>query len=219
MREPDTRERRKHLVKALQREGLLRTQRITDAFMKVPREAFVPSYLSGHAYIDRPLPIGKGQTISAPHMVAIMCEELMLEPGLKVLEIGTGSGYHAAVVSRAILPGGRITTVEVVRELAERAKKALASISAHNVEVVIGDGSVGYPNNAPYDRIYYTCAAPGVPDTVMDQLGEGGILLSVEGPAHSTQRLIRYERESGGEITKTPLTYCVFVPLVGKMGY
>lgn len=206
------------LVKGLWDRGDIRSPEIKSAMLSVKREYFVPKLLKFESYIDRPLPIGNGQTISAPHMVAIMAEEMDASPGQKVLEIGTGSGYHAAVVSRLILPGGKVFSIERIGPLVDFARRNIEKAGIGNVEVIEGDGSLGYAKEGPYDRIYYTCAAPSIPDVVMAQLTEGGILLSVEGPKHGTQRLIRYVKKRGkvkGEI----LNFCVFVPLIGELGY
>ncbi len=206
------------LISYLKAEGVIRTERVERAMRAVDRALFVPSGQSSSAYADHPLPIGCGQTISAPHMVAIMAEELMAVEGQKVLEIGSGSGYHAAVVSRLILPGGKLYSVEVVPKLADIARENVRRAGVQNVEVMEGDGSIGHEKEAPYDRIYYTCAAPKVPDRVMGQVKDGGIVLAVVGPAYSTQRLVRYNI-SGGKVKEDPLTYCIFVPLVGELGY
>jgi protein-L-isoaspartate(D-aspartate) O-methyltransferase len=214
----DPKELRKALVEKLKKDGVIRTGNVKDAMLSVPREAFLPDATIGEAYVDRPQSIGNGQTISAPHMVAIMAEELRLEEGMKVLEIGGGSGYHAAIVSRLVSPGGKVISIEVIPSLAERARNSLASSGIDNVRTICGDGSIGYPDEAPYDRIYYTCAAPFIPDVIFDQLAEGGILMSVEGEPYSTQKLINYQRTSDGTIEKRILTYCIFVPLVGKYG-
>lgn len=169
--------------------------------------------------MDRPLPIGKGQTISAPHMIAIMEEELLLERGMKVLEIGGGSGYHAAITAHIIGPEGSVVSVERIPALVRSARRSLQEAGIINVDMVEADGSSGFPEGGSFDRIYYTCAAPYLPDSVKDQLKEGGIILSVEGPAHSVQRLIRYRKTETGSFEKEILTSCVFVPLIGKEGH
>lgn len=210
---------RKLLVDRLKSEGIVKSRDVEKALLSVPREAFVPKGSTRDAYHDRPLSIGKGQTISAPHMVAIMAENLDLKKGHKILEIGGGSGYHAAVISRIIGEEGRVISVEVVPELAERARKALASAGIDNVTMITGDGSRGFPEEAPYDRIYYTCAAPYVPEIMFEQLKVGGLLMSVEGDPYSTQRLIGYGKKEDGTFDKEVLSYCVFVPLVGEYGH
>ena len=210
--------KRNDLVKGLKREGLIKSCSVEKAMLAVPRELFVSGVNKYGSYWDRPLPIGQGQTISAPHMVAIMAEALETGPGHHVLEIGGGSGYHAAVVSRMILPSGHLFSVERVNELVVFARRNLSQAGIKNVTIIEGDGSVGHKDGAPYDRIYYTCAAPKIPDMVLGQLAEGGILLGVVGPKNGVQRLMRYKAQ-GGRIISDPLTECVFVPLIGELGY
>jgi protein-L-isoaspartate(D-aspartate) O-methyltransferase len=209
---------RKKLVGHLKASGAIRTRKVEDAMLSVPREIFVPGASLREAYMDRPLSIGSGQTISAPHMVAIMAEELEMEASQKVLEIGGGSGYHAAVVSRILGDDGMVVSIEFISSLSMRARKALERAGISNVDLRTGDGSIGCEEQAPFDRIYYTCAAPFIPECVLAQLKHGGILLSVEGEPYSTQRLIRYRKKDDGSFERSILTYCVFVPLVGKHG-
>ncbi len=206
------------LIDLLMEEEVVRSRPVEAAMRAVDRVNFVPHRLKGDAYGDHPLQIGYGQTVSAPHMVAIMAEELKVDKGQKVLEIGTGSGYHAAVIAELVGPLGHVHTIEVVPELAAFAIGNLERAGTKNVTVTIGDGSVGLPEKAPFDRIYYTCAAPSVPPSVLDQIGGDGIALGVVGPKYSTQRLIRLTR-SGKVFREEPLTYCIFVPLVGKLGH
>lgn len=206
------------LVEELFLRGDIRTTEVRSAMLSVPRELFVPTFIRFEAYNDRPLPIGRGQTISAPHMVAIMAEEMDAGPGQKVLEIGTGSGYHAAVVSRLVQPGGHVFTVERIGDLVLEARTNLSRAGIENVTVFDGDGSIGLPEHAPFDRIYYTCAAPDIPGSVLRQLADGGFLLGVVGPMNGVQRLIRIKKKDG-TVSKEQLTHCVFVPLIGKEGY
>ncbi len=209
----------KELVEYLESQGYIKTEKVKNAFLDVPRDIFIKDVFPGKAYMDTPLPIGNGQTISAPHMVAIMAEELRPCSGHRVLEIGGGSGYHAAIVGRMVGPEGHVISLERFEVLVKKARNALASIGIENVTMIHGDGSEGYPEHGPYDRIYYTCAAPYVPKEVFDQLKVGGILLSVEGEPYSTQRLIRYFKVGDSQIEKEMLTLCVFVPLIGKYGH
>jgi len=205
----------KELVKALMAEGLLKSKRVTKAFEEVPREEFLPDALKGLAYSDTPLPIPGGQTISAPHMVAVMSEYLEVNAGQKILEIGTGSGYQAAIISR-IAPRGKIYTVEVVPELTEFAKKNLADYK--NVHVFSGDGSIGLPEYAPYDRIIATAGCPSIPKPWMDQLKENGRIVAPVGGMYE-QRLILLEKKNG-KILEADLNFpCVFVPLRGLYGW
>ncbi|MBN1539112.1 MAG: protein-L-isoaspartate(D-aspartate) O-methyltransferase [Candidatus Thermoplasmatota archaeon] len=210
--------KRARLVNDLKEEGIIRSRKVKDAMLAVNRELFMDIPLKTCAYLDRPLPIGSGQTISAPHMVAIMAEELLCKEGNRVLEIGSGSGYHAAVVSHLVGPEGHVYSIERVHELAMCAERNIDEAGIGNITIIEGDGSLGYPEKAPYDRIYYTCAAPEIPDRVMDQLADGGILLGVVGPSGGVQRLIRYTKE-GERVKEERLTRCVFVPLIGELGY
>lgn len=183
--------------------------------MLVRRESFLPDYQQDAAYEDSPLSIGHGQTISAPHMVAIMTEALELRPGQRVLEVGSGSGYQAAVLSRLVGPRGHVVTMERVAELAEGARRALASEGCDNVEVREGDGSLGAPDAAPFDRILVTAAAPRVPPPLLEQLAPDGLLLVPVG--ERTCDLVRVHRGENG-FHSTSLGLCAFVPLVGRHG-
>lgn len=208
----------REMVERLLRVGLIRSERVKEAFMAVDRRHFVGKANLPVAYVDRPLPIGHGQTISAPHMVAIMVEELNPQPGENILEVGTGSGYHAALVSRLVLPGGRVITVERIPELARFAEKNLKRAGIENVKVLVGDGSLGYPPLAPYDRIYVTAASPGVPPPLLEQLKEGGVLLIPVETGYGYQVLKKIWKRKGG-VEEEDRTECVFVPLIGKHGY
>ena len=205
----------KELVKALVAEGLLKSRKVIAAFGEVPRENFLPESLKGLAYSDTPLPIPGGQTISAPHMVAVMSEYLDVKDGQKILEIGAGSGYQAAILSK-MAPRGKIYTVEVVPELTEFAKKNLKDYK--NVHVFSGDGSIGLPEYAPYDRIIATAGCPSIPKPWMDQLKENGRIVAPVGGMYE-QRLILLEKKNG-KILETDLNFpCVFVPLRGLYGW
>jgi protein-L-isoaspartate(D-aspartate) O-methyltransferase len=206
------------LIRNLIEEGIIRSKDVESAMMSVDRSYFVPGRSRKEAYFDHPLQIGGGQTISAPHMVAIMAEELMVRKGLRVLEIGGGSGYHAAVIAKMVGSEGHVYTIERIPSLVKWGRENLVKAGIDNVTFIEGDGSTGYGEGSPYDRIYYTCAAPKVPDVVFDQLLDGGMVLGVIGPKHGVQRLMRY-RKVGDMIEKEALTRCVFVPLIGEMGY
>jgi protein-L-isoaspartate(D-aspartate) O-methyltransferase len=206
---------RKDLIKLLVAEGLLKTQKVIKAFEEVPREDFLPNALRGLAYADTPLPILAGQTISAPHMVAVMTEHLDVKNGQKILEVGTGSGYQAAILSR-LNPKGRVYTVEVILELTEYAKERLKKYS--NVHVFSGDGSLGLPEYAPYDRIIATAGCPNIPKPWIDQLKDKGKIVAPVGGRYE-QRLILVEKK-GEKIIETDLNFpCVFVPLRGVYGW
>jgi len=203
------------LVSALVSGGLLKSKRVIGAFRTVPRENFVPDGLKSLAYSDSPLPIPSGQTISAPHMVAVMTERLDVKGGQKILEIGTGSGYQAAVLS-VLNQKGKIYTVEVVPELFNFARENLKSYK--NVLVFSSDGSIGLPEYAPYDRIIVTAGAPNVPKAWPEQLKENGKIIAPVGGMYE-QRLMLVEKKKG-KITETDLNFpCVFVPLRGLYGW
>lgn len=183
--------------------------------LKVPRHVFMPANLEPYAYDDLPLPIGDGQTISAPSMVAAMCDVLDIQDGSKILEVGTGLGYHAAVMS--VLNGsGKVYTVERKPHLAEKARKILRELDYDNVEVIVGDGSEGLPEFAPYDRISVACAAPEVPGPLVDQLKDNGRMVIPVG--HYYQDLYLVEKKDG-KVESYRKGGVAFVPLVGKYGF
>jgi len=207
---------REHLVAALLREGYIQSEPVKAAFLTVPREAFVPPSLQNYAYIDTPLDIGQGQTISAPHMVAIMCEALDIKKGQKILEIGAGSGYHAAMVATLVGTTGHVYSIERFDTLAKQAIENLKQAGITNVTVNVGDGSAGLPEYQPYDQIYVTCAAPNVPPPLIEQLQDPGKLLIPIGDMYCELTLLEKNK---GKITTRHLGGCVFVPLVGKYGH
>jgi protein-L-isoaspartate(D-aspartate) O-methyltransferase len=203
------------LIDYLIQRGALTKKEVIAAFRKVPREDFIPEPQKQHAYVDSPLPTAGGQTISAPHMVAVMTEVLDVKNGQRILEIGAGSGYQAAILS-ALNPKGRIITVELVPEVVELAMKNLAGYK--NVKVIIGDGSDGYAKAAPYDRILATCGCPDIPKAWAEQLKDGGRIVAPLGGIYE-QRLILAEKRRG-KIIKTDLNFpCVFVPMRGSAGW
>ena len=208
---------RRQMVAGLRGRGLVFSQRVEEALLKVPRHLFLPESARPHAYRDSPLPIGDGQTLSAPHMVAVMAEALDLREGQKVLEIGAGSGYNAAVMAELVGPEGKIITMERHPSLAEKASQVLLEAGYTNVQVVVGDGSLGYPEQAPYDRISVTCGAPRVPGPLADQLRDGGIMVIPVGGL-DYQSLLRVRR-MGGKILSEDLGSVVFVPLIGEKGH
>ncbi len=211
---------RKELVERLVKEGIIRSEKVARAMMRVPRELFVPEKLRDLAYMDHPLPIGWGQTISAPHMVAMMTEVLDPQPGDVVLEIGAGSGYHAAVIAEIVCSnGGHVYTIERIAPLAAFAQRNLAKAGySHCVTVIIGDGSGGLPELAPFNRIIITAAAPSVPKVLLQQLSVGGTLVAPVGRLWE-QRLIIVRRVSESEYRTEYGTYCIFVPLIGRYGW
>jgi len=207
---------RERLVTNLCREGYIKTERVKQAFLLVSREAFIPDSLKSYAYVDTPLDIGQGQTISAPHMVAIMCESLDIKDNQKILEVGTGSGYHAAIVAKLVGQNGHVYTIERFESLAKKATENLKQIGITNVIVEVGDGSCGLPVYQPYDRVYVTCAAPKIPQPLIDQLQDSGKLLVPIGDKYC--ELILLEKEKGKSVVHR-LGGCVFVPLIGKYGH
>lgn len=206
---------RKLLVEGL--EGFVIDEEVLRAMLRVPRHRFVPEYEQRAAYTDMPMEIGYGQTISAPHMVAIMCEILELAEGHKVLEIGSGSGYNAAVMAELIGKTGHVYTVERIEPLANFARKNLKEAGYDNVTVLLENGSMGYPGYAPYDRIAVTCAAPYIPETLLEQLKPGGIMVIPVGSY--SQELIRVKKDSNGKIRKKKKGEVIFVPMIGKHGF
>jgi len=210
---------RRALVEALVKEGVIRSKIVKEAMLKVPREEFVPKHLRDYAYEDTPLPIGYGQTISAPHMVALMCEEAQLAPGMRVLEIGTGSGYHAAVIAEIVGQKGAVYSIERLAELSSFARRNLARTGyLDRVTLIVGDGSMGYPPATPYDRIIVTAAAPEIPPPLINQLARGGIMVIPVGDRFS-QILYVIRKKSDGSIEYKTVTPCLFVPLVGRHGW
>lgn len=201
-----------NLMEDLRLHGI--SERVLDAMRKVPRHLFVPEREKRNAYVDYPLPIGWGQTISAPHMVAIMCDLLDIQDGMKILEIGAGSGYHAAVM--AVLAGsGHVYAVETIEGLALFARDNLKKAGITNVTVLVEDGSLGLPGFAPYDRISVACASPEILDTLTDQLRVGGKLVIPVG--RHFQELYLVTKTNG--LKKEAKGGVVFVPLVGKKGF
>jgi len=195
--------------------GYLTSDSVIDAMMEVPREIFVPESMRKYAYNDTPLEIGYGQTISAPHMVAIMSEALDLKRNSRVLEVGTGTGYHAAVTAK-IVRDGHVYTVERIKELAEKAMANFEKLGIKNITVIVGDGSLGLPEYSPFDRIYATCAAPAVPPRLVEQLSNGGKMLVPVGGRICDLILVE---KADGKITEKNLGGCSFVPMVGEGGY
>ena len=211
-------DQREAMTESLVRRGYIHSPRVIRAMRRVPRHLFVPESMTGSAYLDTPLGIGEGQTISAPHMVGIMLEALDIEPGQKVLEVGGGSGYHAALVGDMVRPNGHVYSIERIESLADRARRSLEAAGyADIVTIIVADGSKGWPPQAPYDRIFVSCGAPKVPEPLVDQLVDGGILLIPVGGRY-TQRLTRIEKR-GGKTKRKDFGGCLFVPLVGEYGF
>jgi len=201
------------MVDLLRRRGI--STEVLEAMNRVKRHLFVPPELRDQAYGDYPLPIGGGQTISAPHMVAMMCDYLKLERGDKVLEIGAGSGYHAAVIAELIGTEGRVYTVERLPLLVDFSTRNLRDAGYKNVVVVSGDGTLGLPEHAPFDKICVTCAAPSVPPPLLEQLKTGGRMVIPIGKY--IQELYLVEKKNG--IEKQSKCEVAFVPLIGRFGF
>jgi protein-L-isoaspartate(D-aspartate) O-methyltransferase len=189
----------------------VRSRKVLDAMRAVPREAFVPEHLRKLAYQDSPLPIGAGQTISQPHVVALMIEALALEGGEKVLEIGGGSGYAAAVLGQI---AGQVYSIERIEKLAETARATLESLGCDNVEMRHGDGTRGCPDQAPFDAIVVAAGAREVPEPLKRQLKTGGRLVIPVGRNDHFQHLVRITRLSANEYAEEDLIPVRFVPLI-----
>ena len=207
---------RKDMVEnQLKRRGI-RDRKVLDAMEAVPREKFVPPDMADSAYHDGPLPIGEGQTISQPYIVALMTEEMELSRGDRVLEIGTGSGYAAAILAHIC---DEVFTIERNEDLAEKAEDLLKSLQYENVHILCDDGTLGWPENAPYDAIVVTAGAPDVPQPLVEQLAEGGRIVIPVGSSPRLQTLVRVRKTAEGEIQKEDLSGVRFVPLIGEAGW
>jgi protein-L-isoaspartate(D-aspartate) O-methyltransferase len=197
----------------LRRRGIS-DQRVLEAMAKIPRHAFVSPDYQTAAYEDRPLPIGEGQTISQPYMVAVMTQSLSLKGEERVLEIGTGSGYQTALLAEL---AKAIFTIERIRALIQRAEENLEELGYKNILFFCGDGTKGWPEKAPFDGIIVTAGAPEIPQPLTSQLADGGRLVIPVGPRY-TQTLYVVTRK-GTQFTEEEVTGCVFVPLVGAYGW
>lgn len=184
---------------------------VFTAIRAVPREEFVPESVRDLAYVNRPLAIGHGQTISQPFIVAVMTNALALTPSDRVLEIGTGCGYQTAVLAHL---AQRVYTVEVIERLGNAARDRLMAQGYGNIDFRVGDGWRGWPEHAPYDAIIVTAAAPERPAALIDQLAEGGRMIVPIGPTGGTQRLTRIEKRPGGELHSSGFLPVAFVPLI-----
>jgi protein-L-isoaspartate(D-aspartate) O-methyltransferase len=205
--------RREMVEGQLARRGIV-DQRVLEAMASIPREEFVAEGFRHHAYGDEPLSIGHRQTISQPYMTALMAQSLELKGTEKVLEVGAGSGYHAAVLARL---SREVISVELVPELVDLARANLARCGVENVSVVLGDGSLGYADEQPYDAISVAAASPGVPAALIEQLAEGGrLVIPVGGRLEQDLRVIS---RRGGELYPRTVAACRFVPLVGAAGW
>lgn len=193
----------------------IKDARVLAAMAELPRHLFVEEAMAGRAYSDSPLPIGEGQTISQPYIVALMSELLQVGPGMKVLEIGTGSGYQAAVLAKL---GADVHTVERIPRLCASARERLLSLGLFNVHVKQDDGTLGWPSAAPFDRIMVTAGGPEIPQPLVDQLCDGGKLIMPVGPAKRSQSLVLVEKTAAG-VQQTNVCPVAFVDLVGRHGW
>jgi protein-L-isoaspartate(D-aspartate) O-methyltransferase len=196
----------------------IRDRGVTDpavlaAVETVPRHLFVPADERAKAYADQPLPIGSGQTISQPYIVALMTSLLELKPGARVLEVGTGSGYQAAVLSGL---SGEVYTIEILKPLAERARRTLADLGYRNIHLRVGDGFQGWPEEAPFDGIVVTAAPPSVPDPLLRQLKVGGRLVIPVGDRNALQNLLVFTRRADGGFDRASVLPVRFVPMTGE---
>ena len=205
---------RRSMVESQLRARGIRDERVLAAMFRVPRHEFVSEEHRDQVYEDHPIPIGEGQTISQPYIVAIMLEALALNPSDTVLEIGTGSGYQTALLSELTR---QVYSVERHEALARAAQATLARLGFNNVEVFVGDGSHGLPDRAPFDAIVVSAAAPQIPPPLFEQLREGGRMVIPVGPAHAQE--LQLVRKHAGQPVVTSMEGCRFVPLIGSEGY
>ena len=206
---------RKKLVEEVRGQGI-KDRKVLNAILKIPRHLFVPKELINQSYGNYPLSLDKGQTISQPYTAAIMLESLELKKGNKVLEIGTASGWDACLIAEIIKPGV-VYTVEITPELVEFAKKNLKKLNIKNVTIIYGDGSQGYGEKAPYDKIILTAACPRIPQPLIEQLKENGIIVAPVGPKYG-QKLVKCIKKNG-KLSIQELGDFMFVPLKGKHSY
>ena len=208
---------RRALVARLEEWEYVKSPSVRTAFLKVLRERFVPEDVRGSSYEDVPLPIGRGQTISAPSMIAIMLEEASLRPAEGVLEIGAGSGYNAALLAELVGPD-RVVSVERIPELADLARANLVACG-YRVEVIVGDGTMGHPPRAPYDCVFATAGAPRIPKPWMEQTKVGGRIIAPIGRSRLNQVLVTARRVSDAKWDVREGTACAFVPMIGAEGW
>jgi protein-L-isoaspartate(D-aspartate) O-methyltransferase len=205
---------RRNMAESQLRARGIRDERVLDAMERVPRHEFVAERFHDRAYEDHPIPIAEGQTISQPYIVAFMLESLGLEPNSKVLEVGTGSGYQAALLAEL---SGHVTSIERIPRLAQEAQSTLARLGYSNVNILVGDGSQGLPDGAPFDAIIVAAAAPRVPPALFEQLAENGRMVIPLGPPDAQE--LQLLRKLNGRPMIQRLEGCRFVPLIGAQGY
>ena len=210
-------EARKLMVAKLEKAGYIRTKQVKEAMENVPRHIFVPSEMERYAHSDTPLQIGEGQTISAPHMVAMMLEIMEIGEGMTILEVGCGSGYHASLAAYMVGEKGHVYTIDIIESLTRQAKGHIAEVGlTDRITVIHADGSGGLPEHAPYDRIMAACSAAEVPQPLIDQLADPGIAVVPVGTGFSQSLVI--VKKTRGRITREEHKGVAFVPMRGKFG-
>ncbi|MEM4589905.1 MAG: protein-L-isoaspartate(D-aspartate) O-methyltransferase [Candidatus Micrarchaeia archaeon] len=193
-------------------------EKIASAMREIKRELFIPAELKDSSYLDLPLPIGFGQTISAPSMVGIMLKELDVKEGTTVLEVGTGSGWQTCLLAKLVGNNGKIYSIERIKELAENAKQIIKQLGIENVEIIVKDGTEGLQERSPFDRIIVSAGAPQIPPPLLEQLKKGGKMLIPLGIGY-WQDLVLVEKNENGGITTRAILPVMFVPLLGRFGY
>lgn len=213
MTQEDFAQQREQMVETQLESRDIQSERVLEAMKKVPRHLFMPESVRQYAYIDSPVPIDQGQTISQPYIVGLMTQTVDPKPGDRALEVGTGSGYQAAVLGELVQ---EVYTIEIIPDLAERAGKTLSDLGYDNVEVRQGDGYQGWPEKAPFDIILITAAPEEIPQPLIDQLDEGGRLVVPVGPQGEIQTLTLVTKIKG-EVKRTYVTDVRFVPMTGEV--
>ncbi|MBI5229126.1 protein-L-isoaspartate(D-aspartate) O-methyltransferase [Candidatus Micrarchaeota archaeon] len=209
-------ESNKEMIEYLKKAGWIKSKEVEEAFKRVDRGLFAPPPREREAYEDYPLPVMKGQTISAPSIVAFMTEELDARKGMKILEVGTGSGYQACILSLLVGKKGRVITTDIHAELIDYARERTEKLGLKNIQFVYGDGSKGYVEKAPFDRIIVTAAAPSVPEPLVRQLKEGGRMVIPVGTFFQELQVVE---KLQGKIKIASMLPVVFVPLLGEYGF
>jgi len=214
----DFEQARKTLHDSFKRSKMVKNQRALEAFLKVKREEFLPEKARNVAYMDRPVRLFDSQTMSAPHMTVLILDYLSLSlPSLRILEIGAGSGYQAALLSHMV-PDGHVFTIERIESLYNFGKANLERAGYDNVSVFLGDGTLGLPDHAPFDRIILTAAGDQIPPPLIDQLAPDGLLIMPLGEGQFSQTMIEIRKTKDGEIIRRNLSSVAFVPLIGEYG-
>ncbi len=210
---------RTEMVFQLRKLGIIQTDAVADAMLTIPRHFFIPHSHQNQAYQDHPISIGHGQTISAPHMNAMMCEHLDVHPGMQILEIGTGSGYHTALLRHLVGPSGKIFSIERILSLAENAQKIFKALKFNNISVIVDDGTIGCQEHAPYDRILVTAVGPTIPQPFIDQLSEENGKICIPVGDRNCDQILWLGNKRGDHFHKSRICGVRFVPLIGKYGF